>query len=106
MRQPRQVIERIYRQFSFTLTSEFSDRLDREAAKMRQHRSRHEYSLDRSSVTRERILADLRPIFDRFAFTDPASVNLPRGTASDRECAIRDPALVSDQDGVREEGDR
>jgi len=99
------MIERIYRQFGFTLTAEFSGSLDREVAQMRRHRSRHEYSLAHSGVTRERILADLRSIFDRFAFTDPASRNLLRGAGTERECAIRDPALLSDRDGLHEEGE-
>ena len=78
MRQPGRVIERIYGRFGFTLTAEFAERLEQGAAKMREHRSRHEYSLDRSSVTRERVLADLHPIFDRFAFTGPAPANSSR----------------------------
>lgn len=68
MREPKHVIERIYRQFGFALTREFEERLDRKVAKMRRHTSRHEYSLDQGRVTRERIVADLRPIFDRFGF--------------------------------------
>ena len=66
--QPKQVVELIYRQFGLTLTPEFEERLDREVAKMQRHKSRHEYSLAQCSVTRERIIADLQPIFDRFAF--------------------------------------
>ena len=68
MRQPKEVTRRIYRQFGLTLTQEFERRLDLEAAKMARHKSVHEYSLDQCSVTRERIVTELRPIFDRFGF--------------------------------------
>lgn len=68
IRQPKQVIQRIYKRFGFTLTPEFEERLDQEVAKMQRHQSRHEYAVDQYSVARERIVADLRPIFDRFAF--------------------------------------
>ena len=68
IRQPKEVIQRIYKQFGFSLTPEFETRLDRDVEKMQRYRSRHEYSADRYSVTRERIAADLRPIFDRFGF--------------------------------------
>lgn len=68
IRQPKHVIQRIYRQFGLALTPEFEERLDQEVAAMQRHESRHEYSLEKFSVTRERIVSDLRPIFDRFGF--------------------------------------
>ena len=75
IRQPKEVVQRIYKQFGFRLTPEFEGRLDREVEKMLRYRSRHEYSEDQYSVARERIVADLRPIFDRFEFdTREASV--------------------------------
>ena len=84
MREPEQVIERIYRQLGLPLTTRFRERLAEEVAKMRQHTSRHRYSLDQCSVARERIISDLRPIFDRFGFdTRAASVApLEAGVAS------------------------
>jgi omega-hydroxy-beta-dihydromenaquinone-9 sulfotransferase len=42
---PKATVERIYRQFGFTLDPSFSDRLERAAAAAKQHRSTHRYSL-------------------------------------------------------------
>ncbi len=67
-RQPKAVVQRIYKQFGFRLTPDYERRLDREVEKMLRYRSRHEYSGDQYGVARDRIVADLRPIFDRFGF--------------------------------------
>ena len=75
LRQPKPLFERIYRQFGFPLTPEFEVRLDEEVAKMRRHQSRHAYGLDGCSITRQRILADLRPVFDRFGFDTRETVH-------------------------------
>jgi len=66
--EPRKVFEDIYEHFDLAMTPEFEARLDVEVAKMLRHKSRHNHSLEGSSVTRERILADLQPVFDRFGF--------------------------------------
>ncbi len=66
--EPRKAFEDIYQHFGLTMTPEFEARLDVEVARMLRHKSRHSYSLAGSSVTRERILADLQPVFDRFGF--------------------------------------
>ncbi|PYM91993.1 MAG: hypothetical protein DME04_16740 [Candidatus Rokuibacteriota bacterium] len=66
--QPDQVIRKIYAQFGLALTPEFEERLAQEVAKMKRHETRHEYALDRFSIKRDRIVADLRPIFERFGF--------------------------------------
>ncbi len=84
-RQPKQVIERIYKQFGFALTPEFEQRLDREVEKMQRHKSRHAYSRDQCSITSQRIVSDLKPVLDRFGFdagdhghgTVPASPSRP-----------------------------
>jgi hypothetical protein len=68
IRQPRQVVERIYERFGLPLKPDYKQLLDQEVASMRQYKSRHRYSLDQCSVTRERIVSDLGPIFERFEF--------------------------------------
>jgi hypothetical protein len=86
LRQPRLVFERIYRHFGLGLTPAFEVRLDDETARMRRHQSRHHYALDQCSVSCERILADLRPIFERFGFdtrepsgpAEPTAASAPR----------------------------
>jgi hypothetical protein len=101
VREPKAVIEQIYRQFGLTMTPEFAASLDREDAKMRRHKSRHDYSLDECSVSQERILTDLRPIFRRFGFADGGSA----GTFPDADlaCEVRGSTLVRDLRGIEGE---
>jgi hypothetical protein len=68
LRDPKSKFAGIYQHFGWTLSPAFERRLDDEVATMRQHRSRHQYSLDDTIITRERIVADLRPVFERFGF--------------------------------------
>jgi len=81
VRQPKQAIERIYKQFGFALTPEFEGRVDRAAAEMQRYRSRHEYSGDRYGVSRARMVADLRPVFDRFGFDTRETSDSPLRTS-------------------------
>lgn len=68
IRQPKQVVRRIYDQLGLILTSEYEQRLDQEVANMKKYKSSHKYSLDQCRVTRERIVSELKPIFERFGF--------------------------------------
>jgi hypothetical protein len=68
LRDPRQTVEGVYRQLGFATTSAFAAELAREETSIRTTRSEHRYSLDACAVTRDEIVADLRPVFDRFSF--------------------------------------
>lgn len=50
---------------------------------MERYRSGRQYSLDGCSVTRERIVGDLRPILERFGFDTRETPFLQRKLASD-----------------------
>jgi len=68
VRQPSTVVKQVYQRFGFTLSPEYAGLLEREDEKVRKYVSRHVYSLEQYNLTRERILEDLKDIFERFGF--------------------------------------
>jgi len=68
IRRPKQVVRQIYNQLRIALTPEYEKRLDQEVVNMQKYRSSHRYSLDQCDVTRERIVCELKQVFDRFGF--------------------------------------
>jgi hypothetical protein len=89
IREPKAAFVNLYRHFGWTMSPQFETRLDQQVAEMRQHKSRHSYSLDTTSITPERIVAELREVFEEFGFDTrgyapgaPASVPASPETAS------------------------
>jgi hypothetical protein len=68
LRDPKQMIEKVYDQLGLTLSAQYAQRLEEEAAKMKQFKSGHKYSLQGGQVTHERIVSDLKHVFERFGF--------------------------------------
>jgi hypothetical protein len=68
LRDPEGTVRAIYERFGLTLGPEYAERLAQEAARMRQHKSKHKYSLDASRIAPEQIVAAFGHIFRRFAF--------------------------------------
>ncbi|MEA3345072.1 MAG: sulfotransferase [Chloroflexota bacterium] len=58
----------IYARFGLDISPAFAKVLREEAEKARDHQSRHEYSLEEMGLTRERIVADYKDVFERFDF--------------------------------------
>jgi hypothetical protein len=66
VRNPREVVESIYRKFGIPLSCRFVARLEREIHKQREYRSRHDYSLERYGISREWVYENLREIFETY----------------------------------------
>ena len=66
--QPSKVVQTIYQQFGFELSTEFLQALREEDEKAKGYKSSHVYSLDQCCYTREQIVSDLWSIFERFHF--------------------------------------
>jgi hypothetical protein len=68
LRDPIQVIEKTYDQLGLQLSPQYRRRLEEEAAKMKKYKSTHKYALQAKGVTQERIVSELKHIFERFGF--------------------------------------
>ena len=68
VRDPEQTVSEVYRWLDLPVGSEFADALRAAAERARGYRSSHHYTLDQMGLTREQIVADYRPIFERFGF--------------------------------------
>jgi len=66
--QPEQTIRALYERLELPFSDEFAAQLHREAEQARSYQSKHRYSLDSCAISRERIIAELQPVFDRFGF--------------------------------------
>jgi hypothetical protein len=65
---PRKTVTAIYEHFGFDLDAAFDAVLKEQTIKARQYRSQHDYSLEGTGFTRERIVAEYGDLFDRFGF--------------------------------------
>ena len=65
---PKKEILRIYETLGFPLSQPFLKVLDEEEQKAKMYKSEHVYSLEAVQISRDRIVADLREIFQRFGF--------------------------------------
>jgi hypothetical protein len=68
VRDPEQTVREIYRRLQLDMGSEFAGVLRAEAERSHGYRSAHHYSLDQVGLTRERVIAEYRHVFDRFGF--------------------------------------
>jgi hypothetical protein len=65
---PEASVRRIYQELELEVTAELAAVLRRAAAGARRYHSRHDYSLEELGLTRERVVAELSDVFDRFGF--------------------------------------
>jgi hypothetical protein len=68
VREPERVIERVYARLGLDVTPEFREVLRVEAERILAYRSEHAYSLRERCITRQRIVTDLKHVFERFGF--------------------------------------
>jgi hypothetical protein len=68
VQRPDETITRIYEQLGLAMSPEFAAAIAEEAAKMRAHKSGHKYSLATTSIAPERMVEELREVFDRHGF--------------------------------------
>jgi hypothetical protein len=61
-------VRRIYEQFGLELRPEYVDYLREETVRERQYKSRHSYDLAEMGLSKEQIVADFAPVFERFDF--------------------------------------
>lgn len=65
---PQATVANIYNRFGFDLSTAYNRVLQSQAQKARRYRSRHQYTLEQTGLTRQRILDEYAEIFDRFGF--------------------------------------
>lgn len=68
IRDPKTTFVNLYRHFGWTMSPAYEARLDQQVQEMRQHKSRHKYSLDATSITPQRIVQELADVFEEFGF--------------------------------------
>lgn len=67
---PALTITRLYKDLGLEMTQEFQALLQQEEKKAKKYKSRHRYSVEQFSITRDRIKTDFADIMDRFWFSD------------------------------------
>jgi hypothetical protein len=65
---PAGTVAGIYERFGFKMSPAYARVLQEESEKARRYRSRHEYSVQQTGLSREQILATYQDVFDRFGF--------------------------------------
>jgi omega-hydroxy-beta-dihydromenaquinone-9 sulfotransferase len=65
---PAVFMKGIYDRFGLQLSGAFQDFLAKESQKVKQYKSKHDYTLGQYGLSAEQIVADFKPIFDRFGF--------------------------------------
>ena len=68
VRYPEKTIHVAYQRFGLRLSTEFLSILKQEGQIAKAYTSSHRYSIDDTHLTKERIVSDLRDIYDRFEF--------------------------------------
>lgn len=66
--EPERTVRQVYARLGLPLRPAFEATLREATARASRFRSRHEYSLEESGLTRERIVAELGDVFERFGF--------------------------------------
>jgi hypothetical protein len=68
VQEPQRVVEMAYARLGLDATPEFREVLRVETERILAYRSEHAYSLGEQSITQERIVSDLKHVFERFGF--------------------------------------
>jgi hypothetical protein len=97
---PEGTVRGIYARFGWHVSPGFAGVLRAEAARARRYRSHHDYAPEALGLSRERIVAEFRDVFERFDFpTDTAASGVSKGSAavgthdSPGPCIARRPRL-------------
>jgi hypothetical protein len=88
-RDAEHTVRKIYAHFGLSLEPRFAEVLRSEAAKARRYRSRHEYALEKLGLSRQRLVAELADVFERFGFSTGAGVRPEAAAAASRGPAAR-----------------
>jgi omega-hydroxy-beta-dihydromenaquinone-9 sulfotransferase len=65
---PEAAVRRIYERFALDLSPSYAEILAREAAKARQYRSRHRYTIEAVGLTRQEIVERYHDVFEAYGF--------------------------------------
>jgi hypothetical protein len=65
---PKDTVLKVYKHFGWEVSAAFESALDKELTKQRSYRSKHEYSLDEYSLSKEYIYESLFDVFHEFGF--------------------------------------
>lgn len=68
MSSPKALVLDIYKEFNFTVSPEFEQRLTQATNKAKKYKSKHHYSLEEYGYTKEEIYLPLKDVFERFDF--------------------------------------
>jgi hypothetical protein len=69
IRQPRQVLQKVYRKFGFEIDPKFIEILREEEIKAQNYKSGHVYSLRQFNLTPEKIFSDFHNVYEKFAYS-------------------------------------
>ncbi len=78
---PRGTLEHCYRKLGMEMSSSFRDRLRFEAARQREYRSQHAYTLEDFGLTRDQVYEELRDVFEAYGFDRDYALDEVRGEA-------------------------
>lgn len=65
---PGDFVTMLYDRFEYPMSDQFRQFLQQETDRAKNYKSKHAYSLEQYGLTRERIISDFKPIFERFDF--------------------------------------
>lgn len=65
---PEKIVTEIYERFDLDISPAFADILKEETDKARQHKSKHQYSLEGVGLTNEQVVTAYQDVFDRWGF--------------------------------------
>jgi len=65
---PKAEMIKIYNHFGMPVSGTFEERLNKASGRAKKYKSGHSYSLEQYGMTREEVLAQLEPVFDKYGF--------------------------------------
>lgn len=66
---PGGFVTMLYHQFGYHLSDHYRQLLQQETDRAKNYKSKHTYSLEQYGLTKERIISDFKPVFERFGFS-------------------------------------
>jgi hypothetical protein len=70
VKDPGEFMKRIYLRLGFNMSGVFHDFLADESEKAKRYKSKHDYSLEQYGLSKEQIVSDFQPVFERFGFAE------------------------------------